>query len=63
MLSCDLSYGLVSAVHLNGQFREVANIIKHDEIGIRLAVKFEKKGIKSALVKLENLRIEGNCTC
>ena len=31
--------------------------MKENETGIRLAVHFEKKGAKSALVKPENLRI------
>jgi hypothetical protein len=51
-----LCHGLVSAPHLNGELGEVRNW-KQSEIGIRLAVHFEKKGAKSALVKPENLRI------
>jgi hypothetical protein len=47
---------LVSASHLNGELG-VARDVKENETGIRLAVHFEKKGAKSALVKKENLRI------
>ena len=49
--------GLVSASHLNGELGEVRNIQEKNEHGIRCAVYFEKKGVKSALVKPENLRI------
>ena len=48
-----ICHGLVSASHLNGGLGDV----KENETGIRLAVHFEKKGAKSALVKPENLRI------
>ena len=49
--------GLVSASHLNGELGEVRNIQEKNEHGIRCAVYFEKKGVTSALVKPENLRI------
>jgi len=47
----------VSAPHLNGRLGEVRNVKQDEEsgTGIRLAVHFEKKGVKSALVKPENL--------
>jgi hypothetical protein len=51
-----ICHGLVSASHLNGELGEVKDL-KQIETGIRLAVHFEKKGAKSALVKPENLRI------
>ena len=52
-----ICHGLVSASHLNGELGEVKDF-KQDESGIRLEVHFEKKkGVKSALVKPENLRI------
>ena len=51
-----ICHGLVSASHLNGELGEV-RYVKQIETGIRLAVHFEKKGAKSALVKPENLRI------
>jgi hypothetical protein len=51
-----ICHGLVSASHLNGELG-VARDVKENETGIRLAVHFEKKGAKSALVKTENLRI------
>ena len=52
-----ICHGLVSASHLNGELGEVRNM-KQDETGTtRLGVFFEKKGVKSALVKPENLRI------
>ena len=44
--------GLVSASHLNGR-----GIGRNDGSGIRMWVYFEKKGLKSALVKPENLHI------
>ena len=47
-------HGLVSASHLNGELGEVG---KHNETGTRLVVNFEKKNLKSALVKPANLRI------
>ena len=52
-----ICHGLVSAPHLNGELGEVRNV-KQDEIGTtRLGVFFEKKGVKSALVKPENVQI------
>jgi hypothetical protein len=51
-----ICYGLVSALHLNGELGEVRNV-KRDVSGLRLGVYFEKKGVRSALVKPENLRI------
>jgi hypothetical protein len=46
---------LVSASHLNGELGEVKDV---KETGpIRFAVHFEKKNLKSAFVKPENLRI------
>jgi hypothetical protein len=51
-----ICHGLVSASHLNGELGEV-RYMKQDETGIRLGVNFEKKGVKSALVKPCNLRI------
>ena len=52
-----ICHGLVSASHLNGELGEVKDC-KQDESGIRLEVHFEKKkGVKSALVKPENLHI------
>ena len=50
-----ICHGLVSASHLNGELG-VARDMKENETGVRLAVHFEKKGAKSALVKKENLR-------
>ena len=51
-----ICHELISASHLNGELGEVRNI-KHSGTEIRLAVHFEKKGVKSALVKPANLRI------
>jgi hypothetical protein len=51
-----ICHGLVSASHLNGELGEVRDV-KKSGTGIRLAVHFENKGMKSALVKPENLRI------
>jgi hypothetical protein len=51
-----ICHGLVSASHLNGELGEVREF-KLDGAGIRLAVQFEKKALKSALVKPENLRV------
>jgi hypothetical protein len=51
-----ICHGLVSASHLNGELGEVRNI-KQDGTEIPLGVHFEKKGVKSALVKPANLRI------
>jgi hypothetical protein len=52
-----ICHGLASASHLNGELGEGRNV-KQDETGAtRLEVNFEKKSLKSALVKLENLRI------
>jgi len=45
-----ICHELISASHLNGELGEVRNI-KHSGTEIRLAVHFEKKGVKSALVK------------
>jgi hypothetical protein len=52
-------HGLVNASHLNGEVGEVRDVrdVKKSGTGIRLAVHFEKKVGKSALVKTENLRI------
>jgi len=51
-----ICHGLVSASHLNGMLGEV-RLPKKDESRTRLSleVHFEKKGVKSALVKPENL--------
>ena len=51
-----ICHGLVSASHLNGELGEVRDV-KPDDTGIRMGVHFEKKGVKSALVKPENLLI------
>jgi hypothetical protein len=51
-----ICHGLMSASYLNGELGEV-RYMKQDETGIRLGVNFEKKGVKSALVKPSNLRI------
>ena len=53
-----ICHGLVSASHLNGELGEVTKF-KRDVSGriLRMGVHFEKKGVKSALVKPENLRI------
>jgi hypothetical protein len=59
-----ICHGLISASHLNGELGEVREV-KTNGAEIRLAVYFEKKGAKSALVKgaksalvkPENLRI------
>ena len=51
-----ICHGLVNASHLNGELGEVRDV-KKSGTGIRLAVHFEKKDAKSALVKPENLRI------
>jgi len=51
-----ICHGLVSASHLNGELGQAVHI-KEDETGIRMGVNFEKKSLKSALVKPENLRI------
>jgi hypothetical protein len=51
-----ICHGLVSASLLNGELGEVRHF-KQDQTGMRYAVYFEKKGVKSALVKPENLRI------
>jgi len=48
-----ICHGLVSASHLNGELGEVKEIT-HDGSGIRMWVYFEKKGVKSELVKPEN---------
>ena len=48
--------GLANASHLNGELGEV-RYVKQIETGIRLVVHFEKKSLKSAFVKPENLRI------
>ena len=52
-----ICHGLVSASHLNGELGEVINVEENETGTTRLAVHFEKKGVKSALVKPENLRI------
>jgi hypothetical protein len=49
--------GLVSASHLNGRLGEVRNVKQEETGATRLGVFFEKKGVKSALVKPENVRI------
>jgi hypothetical protein len=51
-----ICHGLLSASHLNGELGEVRHF-KQDETGMRCEVFFEKKGVKSALVKPANLRI------
>ena len=51
-----ICHRLISASHLNGELGEVRDM-KEDGTGIRLGVHFEKKGLKSALVKPKNLRI------
>jgi hypothetical protein len=51
-----ICHGLVSASHLNGELGEVRQL-KEDETGVRCAVYFEKKGMKSSLVKPAYLRI------
>jgi hypothetical protein len=53
-----ICHGLVSASHLNGELGEVTKF-KRDESGriLQMGVHFEKKGVKSALVKPENLLI------
>jgi hypothetical protein len=51
-----ICHGLVSASHLNGELG-VARDVKKSGTGIRFAVHFEKKNLKSAFVKPENLRI------
>ena len=45
------------ASHLNGELGEVRNVEENETGTTRLAVHFEMKGVKSALVKPENLRI------
>jgi hypothetical protein len=53
-----ICHGLVSASHLNGELGEVRNVkLNANATGIRLEVYFEKKGVKSVLVKPENLHI------
>ena len=49
--------GLVSASHLNGRLGEVRNVKQEETGATRLGVFFEKKGVKSALVKPENVQI------
>lgn len=55
-----ICHGLASASHLNSRLGVVRNV-KPDDIefsfSFRLGVNFEKKSLKSALVKPENLRI------
>ena len=51
-----ICHGLISASHMNGELGEVRNIFGSGT-EIRLGVNFEKKGVKSALVKPVNLRI------
>jgi hypothetical protein len=53
-----ICHGLISAPYLNGELGEVTKF-KRDESGriLRMGVHFEKKGMKSALVKPENLLI------
>jgi hypothetical protein len=52
-----ICHGLVTASHLNGKLGVVRNV-KPVGTGFRMVVYFEKKkGVKSALVKPENLRI------
>ena len=51
-----ICHGLISASHLNGELGDVRHF-KDSNDGIRVGVQFEKKGLKSALVKPENLRI------
>jgi hypothetical protein len=51
-----ICHGLISASHLNGELGDVRHF-KDSNDGIRVGVQFERKGLKSALVKPENLRI------
>jgi len=51
-----ICHGLVSASHLNGELGDVRDF-KLDGAGTRLAVHFEKKSLKSAFFKPENLHI------
>jgi hypothetical protein len=51
-----ICHGLVSASHLNGELGEVRKST-NTKTGFRLAVHFEKKSLKSVLVKPQNLRI------
>jgi hypothetical protein len=51
-----ICHGLLSASHLNGKLGEVRNI-KKPENGLRLEVYFEKKGVKSALVKPGDIQV------
>jgi len=51
-----ICHGLVSASHLNGELGE-ARTSTNTKTGFRLAVNFEKKSLKSVLIKPENLRI------
>jgi len=52
-----ICHGLVSASHLNGELGEVRNMKPYEAETTQLAVHFEKKNLKSALVKPANLRI------
>ena len=52
-----ICHGLVSASHLNGEIGAARGNVKHDGTGFRLAVHFDKKSLKSALVRPANLRI------
>jgi hypothetical protein len=52
-----ICHGLIHASHLNGELGDVRDA-KPNGIGFRLVVHLEKKkGVKSALVKAENLQI------
>jgi len=51
-----ICHGLVTALHLNRELGEMRNF-QDTNTGLRVEVYFEKKGVKSALVKPENLRV------
>ena len=57
-----ICHGLVSAPHLNGEMGDVRKT-KVNKNGLRVGVFFEKKSLKSALVKPENLRIVFKLSC
>ena len=52
-----MCYGLINAFHLNGKLGEIRSFAKDSSGGIRFGVHFEEKGLKSAAVKPQNLRI------
>jgi hypothetical protein len=51
-----ICHGLVRESHLNGELGEVRDF-EDNEVGLRLLVYFEKKGVKPSLVEPKNLRI------